>query len=262
MEIYELPLVFFTVVTQWGIGGVLALTLCLTGHAALFNDRQRVRLALLFWGITVIGSLASLAHLGTPFGAYRALYGLAHSWLSREVVAFIILNALLSLWLLAAWKAPRLFLPLGWAGALAGVAAILVSAQVYAQMRLHPLWNTLATPAAFLGCALLLGCMSVAMLANALGQSAPGRLRAAWGAGLALVAGALVWRFQEPGADGASPLFWWQLFASLLPGGVALLAARQISAGYALLAVMLVVTGELAGRMLFYANVMSGAPWF
>lgn len=266
MEHFELPLVFFTVLTQWGIGALLAVVVGQQRAVPVFAPPVLKRVALFVWLVTVIGSLASIAHLGAPTGAPRALYGLAHSWLSREVVAFFVLNVLVTLWLLLVWINTRagLTLLVGVVALLAGFAAILVSSQVYYQMILHPLWHSPATQLAFIGCALLLGFVSVAVLANLWGQDMARRLQMGVMVGVAIVALALVWRYRIAGADAGSLLLWWQLLASLVIGvGVfAMLRHGRFSAWAGIAAVALVFTGEIAGRMLFYSNVMSGAPWF
>lgn len=262
MEHYELPLVFFTVFAQWGIGGVLALTLCQSFSAQKFSAMQCRTLALRFWIITVLGSCASLAHLGAPEGAYRSLTGLGSSWLSREVAAFIVLNGVMFCWLLLCWfrPAPRGVTLLGGVTALVGLGTILVTSQVYYQMPLHPLWHNVATPAAFLGTALLTGFMSVA-IARAYWHLSPSTVcNAGIVAGIVLSAGALGLRYQVPGADASSPLLWWQLFASVC---VAVWGISRLNSGMrSWVWVALIITGELAGRMLFYSNVMGSAPWF
>lgn len=262
MEHYELPLVFFTVFAQWGIGGVLALTLCQSGRKWKFSTAQYRTLALGFWIITVLGSFASLAHLGSPEGAYRSLAGSGHSWLSREVIAFIALNGVMFCWLLLCWFRPeqRGVTFLGGVTALVGLGTILVTSQVYYQIPLHPLWHNVATPAAFLGTALLTGFMSVA-IARAYWHLSPSTVcNAGIVTGIVLSAGALGLRYQIPGADASSLLLWWQLFASIC---VAVWGISRLNNGMRSWAWMaLIITGELAGRMLFYSNVMSGAPWF
>ncbi|MDN8598293.1 dimethyl sulfoxide reductase anchor subunit family protein [Citrobacter enshiensis] len=259
---YELPLVFFTVFAQWGIGGVLALTLCQHFSVQKFSATQYRMLALLFWIITVLGSFASLVHLGSPGGAYRSLAGLSVSWLSREVVMFIALNGVMFCWFVLCWFKPEHHAVglLGGMTALVGLVSILVSSQVYYQMALHPLWSSIATPVGFLATAILLGFVSVAVAFGYWHNAFPILCKAGIIIGILLSAGALWIRFQVPGADASSPLFWWQLFASI---GVAVWGISRLNVGvsaYAWGAV--IVTGELAGRMLFYSNVMSGAPWF
>ena len=73
MEHFELPLVFFTVLTQWGIGALLAVVMGQQRVVPVFAPQVVKRVALFVWLVTVIGSLASIAHLGAPMGAPRAL---------------------------------------------------------------------------------------------------------------------------------------------------------------------------------------------
>ncbi len=262
MEHYELPLVFFTVFAQWGIGGVLALTVCQSGRKRKFSAVQYRMLALRFWVITVLGSCASLAHLGSPEGAYRSLVGLGNSWLSREVVAFIVLNGVMFCWLLLCRFKPvqRGVILLGGVTALVGLGTILVTSQVYYQMPLHSLWHNVATPVAFLGTAFLTGFMSVAVARACWHLPSSTICNAGIVVGIALSAAALVLRYQVSGADASSPLLWWQLFASVC---VAVWGISRLNSGMrSWVWVILIITGELAGRMLFYSNVMSGAPWF
>lgn len=266
MEHFELPLVFFTVLTQWGIGALLAVVMGQQRATPVFTPQRLKRVALFVWLVTVLGSLASIAHLGAPMGAPRALYGLGHSWLSREVVAFFLLNALMTLWLLMVWinVNARATTLVGLVAVLMGIIAILVSSQVYYQMALHPLWHSVATQMAFIGCALLLGFVSIAVFANLWGSEVARRLRFGVIVGVAIVAAAIVWRYRIAGADAASLLLWWQWLASIVISIAvfALLRHGRFSAWVGVLAIVLVFSGEIAGRMLFYSNVMSGAPWF
>ncbi|SEA74976.1 DMSO reductase anchor subunit [Desulfuromusa kysingii] len=94
MNEMELPLVFFTVLAQTSIGLVLfstlrSLTFAEGPDKPLFNE-QIVAMALIS-----VALLASLAHLGHPFGAIRTLTGLKHAWLSREILIFGLLSSAL-----------------------------------------------------------------------------------------------------------------------------------------------------------------------
>lgn len=91
----ELPLVFFTVLAQAAIGivclSVVRGSAVVQGRGGRFFTEQVMALGLLGCGL-----LASLAHLGHPFGALRTLNGLANSWLSREILVFMVLAGLLT----------------------------------------------------------------------------------------------------------------------------------------------------------------------
>jgi len=101
------PLAVMLVLTQIAVGAFLA------GGARLAVPTGVLALA------------ASVLHLGRPRYAYRAVIGLRHSWLSREVVAFGTFTALAVLD--AVWPSPAAFA----AAAAAGVAGVWCSAMIY-----------------------------------------------------------------------------------------------------------------------------------
>jgi Fe-S-cluster-containing dehydrogenase component/DMSO reductase anchor subunit len=114
----EWPLVLFT----WAAPFLVALKLDTLPPCRL--DRP--------WPILVGGLVAmglSAAHLGRPLRAWRALAGIGHSWLSREIAAF-------ALFVVLAGALPLAFLPeapyaIGLAGALAGLAALYAMDRLY-----------------------------------------------------------------------------------------------------------------------------------
>lgn len=266
----ELPLVFFTVMSQWGIGAVFALTLyqMKANKANLLSGSVLRRAVLLIWLIEVIGSSMSMGHLGVPFAAYRSVLGLSHSWLSREAVTFVLLNGMITLWALSCWISPQVNRRnqlLGWLSALGGIAAIFVTAQVYYQMVAHPLWHTPATQIAFIGSAVVLGFSLVALFVIGQGKPLPPMSKIGVLIGVALVFVAQVIRLQLPASQGGSYLLWWQVVMSmLLPCIVAMKGykAQQPSTSLTVLVMLAIFSGELAGRALFYGSVMIQAPWF
>src|SRR2546423_8119272 len=83
-------------------------------------------------GVLALG--ASVLHLGRPRYCYRAVIGLRHSWLSREVVAFGAFTALAAPYALLLWlhgPAPVL----GAAVAVLGVVGVWCSVMIYACTR-------------------------------------------------------------------------------------------------------------------------------
>lgn len=100
------------------------------------------------------GLLASLAHLGHPERAWRALSQWRTSWLSREGVlalaTFAAFTPYAALWGLAGVRFPALGLL---AGALA-LATVAATGMIYAQLRAVPRWRHWSTPALFLALAL------------------------------------------------------------------------------------------------------------
>jgi formate dehydrogenase iron-sulfur subunit len=82
------PLVAMLVLTQVAVGALVALLAAgwLLPDANLSGQRRATALLAAATGIVALG--ASVLHLGRPRYAWRAVIGLRHSWLSREVVAF------------------------------------------------------------------------------------------------------------------------------------------------------------------------------
>lgn len=270
MHEYQLPLVLFTVMSQWGIGAVLALSLYQwqtqkQNDARLSPKTLRITL-IAIWLIEVIGSSMSMGHLGDPLGAYRSVLGIAHSWLSREAIAFVLLNGLISLWALASWLQPHALRRNSLLGLFCGVIGlpiILVTAQIYYQMQAHPLWHTPATQISFIGTALLLGFGSLIPWLRLQGKTVTGALKLGTFIGVLFVLVGLVMRSQVIGADVASLLLWWQVIASLIIGAVIIAQSTTLTnTALSLIAIFLLFSGEIAGRMLFYGNVMANAPWF
>lgn len=266
----ELPLVFFTVMSQWGIGAVLALTLyqmkVSTEHKLVGKSLRTA--VIIIWLIEVLGSSMSMGHLGVPLEAYRSVLGLSHSWLSREAVTFVLLNGLVTLWALACWLQPTVNMRntvLGWLSGIGGLAAILVTAQVYYQMVAHPLWHSPATQIAFIGTAIVLGFISITLFVRALAKPVPKAIKIGVLLGVILVLISQIIRSQIPESQGESYLLWWQVVMSMvLPCAIAIRGDKGKGLSVPLLIVLMVVmfSGELAGRALFYGAVMIQAPWF
>ena len=110
------PLAVMLVLTQLSVGAFLAVLL---GRGGTFQT-----LVAIAAGVVALG--ASTLHLGRPQYAYRAVIGLRHSWLSREVVAFGAFTGLAVLY--AAGLLPGLT---GWAAAAFGVIGIACSVLIY-----------------------------------------------------------------------------------------------------------------------------------
>ena len=126
----------------------------------------------------------SVLHLGRPLHAYRAVIGLRHSWLSREILAFGLFAALAAAyaaWLgteHAGWRGPPVGAGaaawLGWGVALSGAAGVLCSVMVY-QSTKRDFWNGPATACRFLLTTAVLGLAAAwvpLMIATAAGADA------------------------------------------------------------------------------------------
>ncbi|WP_159566477.1 dimethyl sulfoxide reductase anchor subunit family protein [Budvicia diplopodorum] len=288
MSEYELPLVFFTVLCQWATGSIVAITLlCFSrpewlSDSVLFNKLGKMAIAVLL--VNIVGSVLSLLHLGSPTGAYRAVLGIGHSWLSREVVAFFLLNGIVVLWAAIVFRFNRnrsLVKAISVVASVAGLAAIMVSAQVYYQMASHPMWHSIMTHLNFIATALLLGFVSVSLMVavnnRAINSMAnvPGSLLTGVMIGVLLVLVVMLWYAAGLNGKGqmlhsamavfASGLFGWLVIAGLITGTVIatyLYKQPTLSATAASVAMLLVLSAAVCGRMLFYLGVMSLYPWF
>lgn len=157
------PLVIMLVLTQLSVGAFLAelvLEQFLSGK--LISAIRPVHSAsALAFGLLAIG--ASVFHLGRPQLAFRAVIGLKHSWLSREIVAFGIFAAMEIVYASVNWferSAADLSHGwhsfLGWGVGAAGAAAIGCSVMIYVFTR-RPYWSALRTTIRFATTAILLG---------------------------------------------------------------------------------------------------------
>ncbi|TFZ50419.1 dimethyl sulfoxide reductase [Serratia proteamaculans] len=289
MSEYELPLVFFTVFCQWAVGTMVAITVLILAQPIWLTEQKRFnalrKMAVVILAVNIVGSMLSLLHLGSPTGAYRAILGIGHSWLSREVVAFFLLNAVVFSWAVILFRFNRshaFIRGVSLLASVAGLAAILVSAQVYYQMSSHPLWHSPITHLSFITTALLLGFATLGLrisVFNAaldehqrqLPTELPGGILLAVALMLAVILGYSA-GFSEQGkmlasaiAIFGSGLMSWLIFAGLIIAtGLATYLYRRpvLSVGTASVLMLALLCASVSGRMLFYAGVMSQYPWF
>lgn len=97
MEKYELPLVFFTVLSQMSVGMALVLT-----WRTLRGEVEGQRFYWLATGLVLaLASIAAILHLAHPDRAYDALINLRHAWLSREILGATLFGAAVGVTFLA-----------------------------------------------------------------------------------------------------------------------------------------------------------------
>ena len=138
------PLVVMLALTQLSVGAFIAGLIFerLMGGPAELSLRPLHAVNSLGFGLLAL--TASLFHLGRPRYAFRAVLGLRHSWLSREIVAFGAFAAAASLYaaiLLSTHFWGDLSSPtpidvaltawLGWSVAAAGVVGVFCSVMIY-----------------------------------------------------------------------------------------------------------------------------------
>lgn len=254
----HLPLVFMLVLTQLAVGAFGTLWLLdLWGHGARLWISAMASLALA--GVS-LG--ASTLHLGRPVYAWRAMRGLRHSWLSREVLALSLFAGVASVYagmlLINAPGRPWI----GLATVFLGAAGVTCSARIYV-VRARPAWYSGYTVAEFFATALLLGPLFV----RGMGVSdAPwlGWTAAAGGAAqLITQAGKFLWLSQSETFElRASSLLLSGRFRNAFLTRLGLLVAAGIVAplafdtGFAAAGAFgFSLAGEWLGRWLFFVTV-------
>ena len=166
------PLVVMLTLTQLSVGAFVAgmfIERLTDGAASSLRPLHAV--SSLLFGLLALG--ASLFHLGRPRYAYRAVLGLRHSWLSREIVAFGAFAGAATAYaglLLAAQLAPddsqlaaicaALTPWLGWSVAAAGALGVFCSVMIYVFTR-RECWSFTRVAARFTLTAALLGVAAV-----------------------------------------------------------------------------------------------------
>ncbi|HET6794919.1 MAG TPA: DmsC/YnfH family molybdoenzyme membrane anchor subunit, partial [Acidimicrobiales bacterium] len=191
------PLAVMLVLTQSSLGALLAAVTM----SAVGADRSAV---VVTTGTAVVaagaGMAASLAHLGRPLHAWRAVIGLRHSWLSREVAAFgAYLPALAAFTGLVVLGSPFGPVVTAGAGALAagaGVAGVACSVMIYVVTGRRP-WTLRHVASAF-GLTAVAGGLASALVALAAAGvirrvgAGPGSPLASWASWAHLFLAALV----------------------------------------------------------------------
>lgn len=200
-------IVFFTAASGAGYGLLFWLgALRALGWAAGAQPAFGAAAVLLALALVTAGLLSSLAHLGNPRRAWRALSQWRSSWLSREGVAAVLTYPPALLLLLALWfDRPAAAALAGLLSAAGAAATVYCTAMIYASLETVRQWrHPLVVPgyfamAAFSGAALL------AALAAAWGLRgpvlAPATL-AVLGGVAALALKAAYWRAVDAGLPG------------------------------------------------------------
>jgi len=157
------PLIVMLVLTQLSVGAFLVELLLtnLLDSASIGSIRPVHTASALFFGLLALG--VSLFHLGRPLYAFRAVIGLRHSWLSREILAFGVFAVLATAYAGINWfLSDRDHLlesyinGLGWTVVSAGLVGLFCSIMVYVFTR-RVFWNGFYTSTKFLLTAVLLG---------------------------------------------------------------------------------------------------------
>ncbi|MFZ0132506.1 MAG: DmsC/YnfH family molybdoenzyme membrane anchor subunit [Desulfobacterales bacterium] len=258
MNNLELPLVFFTVLSQTAIGLVAISTLrqwAVEGPTG--NIRQEWITASAF---IIAGMLASFFHLGHPLQGYTALKHLGRAWLSREVLAVSIFLVLTILGLLMAGGRINKLVAFG--AALVGLATIFFMGMTYSPPG-YPAINNVLPLVFFLLTALLLGTSFASWFASSEKRIWLTRVLTA-----SLIVGLVVYLIvpciwlsggtvmaQTGWAWIGSPLYWARILIGLLLPLAVVWTSRDIPVWLP----VIILLGEIMGRMVFFKDTVHAA---
>lgn len=280
----HLPLVAMLVLTQLSVGTFATVAALAALDPSLPDQTLRVgAVAAMASGLVAIG--ASVGHLGRPLQAWRAVIGIGHSWLSREIVAFAVFAGAAVGAAGARFVSPRS----GWTDVLGGAVSIIGVAAVGCSVLIYAVtgrrfWRLDRTAAGFAATVSVggLATTTVVVAGTAELTGSASILRSLAGALAAVTVASLAWHAWLPRRGTDDPVL--ERSARLLRGPlaathrahlaltgaggiagpvllVALLAedAPPVAAArtVAVLSLLLVVGGELAGRTSFFRAMAS-----
>jgi anaerobic dimethyl sulfoxide reductase subunit C len=174
MDAHDWSLVIFTILAQMAVGAFVILGIVhfvAVRRAGMAEaDRLSDRALLAIGPVLVLGLIASLFHLGSPWTAYRAVFNLETSWLSREILFGTLFALSGGVFAIMQWRKISSFTVrniVAWIAVLLGLALVFSMAQVY-MLRTVPVWNSWITPLSFFATTFLLGGLAVgaAFVAN------------------------------------------------------------------------------------------------
>jgi len=275
---HEWPLMIFTVFGQCVAGGFIVLALALMKGDLRPDTQQRIINSMFgLWVLMGIAFIASTIHLGSPMRAFNSLNRVGASALSNEIASGSLFFAVGGIgWLLAAMKKMPSALRMLWliVTMILGVIFVWMMVRVYNSIDTVPTWHTVWTPLSFFLTLFIGGPLLGYLLLSIAGVSARA-LRILPAVSLLAFIVSLVTSLMQ-GTELATIHSSVQQASTLVPDYSALMAWRALVIVLALLfwilpqlrgkrpavsllalSFMLVLTGELIGRGIFYGLHMT-----
>lgn len=150
------PLIIMLVLTQLAVG---AFSVGFIFHQQYGPSAAQPLLATLALAAGLLALAASTFHLGRPHLAFRAIIGLAHSWLSREIVAFAAFAAAATTYSAVLWSAAfatTMTRALAIAVVITGLSGLFCSVKIYSFTH-REFWSFTRTFVKFTLTAIILG---------------------------------------------------------------------------------------------------------
>jgi DMSO reductase anchor subunit len=177
----HMPLIVMLVLTQMSVGAFVVEQYLQADFATIggLGDTAHVRAVHLIAALLLgfLGLASAIFHLGRPWLAYRAMIGLATSWLSREILAFNLFAAFASAyvavacassagWHISGHISEFVEQALGITAGVAGLTAVGCSMMIYIDTQ-RDFWSPSFTVTKFLGTSLVLGIPVVLLISLA-----------------------------------------------------------------------------------------------
>ncbi|ACZ75145.1 DMSO reductase anchor subunit (DmsC) [Dickeya parazeae Ech586] len=248
MEHYELPLVFFTSLSQTAVGMALFLA-----WRRLCDHKVPQRKAWFITGVVLAVSLIGATfHLADPLHGYNAFINLKHSWLSREILAAVLFAATIALALLTDGKQVTVI-----AAAVMGIVLVIVQGLTYAAPAMVAINNGLPM-VLYLLTAWVMGAAALPLLdkTSAISPLRHGLTLLI----LALIAAPLIWRSggtimrMTSEQWGSSPFFWSGLVCFIVAFG---LSCQRQKTAVSVATVVIALLGIFLSRLTFFGDTIS-----
>jgi anaerobic dimethyl sulfoxide reductase subunit B (iron-sulfur subunit) len=248
------PLVAFSLLVQMSAGGFWSLLWLVSAVRASWRAPALLPLLWTLTACLAAGTAIAFGHLGRKRNAWRAVIHLRKSWLSRELLACLLLgaSALLLVLVPGVWTA--------WLPAVAGFALVYSLGNVYA-LRTVPSWNNRRSRWSFFLSSLLLGqVLDLCFLAGEVPSgkvNLPGELwTASWAWTAVLLAAQLgllimTWKSEQKSAHAGRAVL---IVLGLLAAGAAATASAPQRVPACLGVLLILLAEESVGRWLFYAS--------
>ncbi|MDD7997050.1 hydrogenase [Kosakonia radicincitans] len=248
MEHYELPLVFFTSLSQTSVGMALFLA-----WRRIYNRDIPQRRSWFITGVVLgISLIGATFHLADPFHGYNAFINLRHSWLSREILAASLFAVTIALALFTDGKVVTVI-----AAAVMGIILIAVQGLTYAAPAMIAINNGLPM-ILYLLTAWVMGAAMLPLLdkSPALSPLRQGLVLLI----LAMVIAPVIWRSGGTIARmtaeqwSSSPFFWSGLICFAL---TLVLSCQRQKASVSIATVIIALSGIILSRLTFFGDTVS-----
>ena len=169
MNLHELPMIIFTVVSQIAVGMFLVLGVVDLWLSTKVDDQTADRLVTpivyLIGPVLVLAMITSMFHMNDISNMFNVIRNAGSSWLSREILALVGFAGLGALYAVTQWfrvGSRRLRQLVALAAAGVGLLLVLCESMIYASVSTIPAWHTWVVPFQFFTTTIMLGSAAVA----------------------------------------------------------------------------------------------------